>query len=306
MEKIPILILTGPTAVGKTSLSIKLAKKLNAEIVSADSMQIYKKMDIGSAKVKEEEMQGVKHHLIDVVEPDEEFTVSRFFDMAKDTILKIHSKSKLALITGGTGLYLNSLIYEMNFGDANSNQEIRDELNKIYQERGGGYLFEMLKNLDPDSANRIHPNNIKRVMRAIEINKMGGSMGDFSTDLEKSKLFDPKIFILNRDRQILYDRINLRVDIMLKEGLIDEVKNLSDLGYGRELTSMKAIGYKEVLDFFDDKIDLDTAVEKIKKGSRNYAKRQITWFKRYEDATWIDLDNNSEDDIINNIVKFYK
>lgn len=290
MDKIPVIILTGPTAVGKTKLSIELAKSLNAEIISADSMQIYRYMDIGSAKISHEEMEGVVHHLIDVVDPNEEFTVSEFKRLATEAIRDIHSRGKTPIVTGGTGLYLNSLIYDMDFGQKDSDPIIREELNKLYNQQGAEYMHDILKSYSEDVASRIHPNNVKRVIRAIEIFKQGGSLGDFSNDLKFNEEFDVKIVVLSRERSILYERINMRVDIMLNQGLIKEVENLHKMGYGKDLVSMKGIGYKEILDYFDGVYDMDRAIELIKQGSRQYAKRQVTWFKRYTDALVLNLD----------------
>lgn len=290
MNKIPVLILTGPTAVGKTKLSIELAKKYNSEIISADSMQIYKYMDIGSAKVTRVEMENIPHHLIDVVLPDEDFSVSEFRNMSTEKIKEINTKGKLPIITGGTGLYLNSIIYDMDFGKSMSDNKIREELRVILEENGTEYLHNILKSYSKEVANRIHPNNTKRVIRAIEVFKSGGDFGNFSNDLKLNPKYDIKVIVLNRDRKILYDRINKRVDIMFKSGLVDEVKKLYNMGYSKDLVSMKGIGYKEILDVFDGISDIESAKELIKQKSRNYAKRQITWFKKYENALWLDLD----------------
>lgn len=307
MNRIPILILTGPTAVGKTDLSIELAKKLNGEIISADSMQIYKYMDIGSAKVTKDEMQGIVHHLIDFLEPDEEFSVSEFKKMAEACIDDIHSRGKLPIIIGGTGLYLNSLLYDMEFANVNSDPKIRKELEDLHREHGNEYMHELLRSLSVEAADRIHPNNVVRVIRAIEICKLGGQISDFSTDLRENTKYLPTIIVLNRDRKVLYDRINLRVDIMMKKGLLEEVENLYKMGFTKNLTSMKAIGYKEVIDYFDGSVSLEQAIDQIKQGSRRYAKRQITWFKRYDKALWIDLDKITKlDDQINIIEKEIK
>lgn len=303
MNKIPVLILTGPTAVGKTDLSIKLAKKLNAEIISSDSMQIYKYMDIGSAKITKEEMDGVVHHVIDFVDPSKEYSVSEFKDCAERAIEDIHSRGKLPLITGGTGLYLNSIIYDMGFANVNSDSKIRKELEELYNKYGKEYMHNMLRSMSEKAADKIHPNNVIRVIRAIEICKLGGHIGDFSTDLKLNDKFDCKIVVLNRDRQVLYERINMRVDIMMEKGLIKEVEKLYEMGYGKELTSMKGIGYKEVIDYLDGKSTLEQAIDKIKQGTRRYAKRQITWFKRYENATWIDLDKIRDIDEQINIIE---
>ncbi|MDD7182768.1 tRNA (adenosine(37)-N6)-dimethylallyltransferase MiaA [Peptostreptococcus porci] len=294
MNKIPILILTGPTAVGKTKLSIELAKKYDAEIISADSMQIYKYMDIGSAKVTNEEMDNIPHHMIDIVEPDVDFSVSEFRDLATEKIKEIHSKGKLPIVTGGTGLYLNSLIYNMDFGNTFSDESIRDELRGILNKNGIEFLHDILKSYSPDVASRIHPNNTKRVIRAIEVFKLGGDFGDFSNDLKLNDDFDTKIVVLNRDRNVLYNRINLRVDLMFEAGLVEEVERLHNMGYSKDLVSMKGIGYKEIFDVLDGLTDMESAKNLIKQKSRNYAKRQITWFKKYDDALWLDMDKYSE------------
>lgn len=306
-DKIPILILTGPTAVGKTALSIELSKVLGGEIISADSMQIYRKMDIGSAKISQEEMDSVVHHMIDVVDPDEDFSVADFHDMASQIISDIHKRGKLAIVTGGTGLYLNSLVYDMDFGGTNSDPSVRKELEEILNDKGKDYLYRLLQDLSPEAAKRIHPNNTKRVIRAIEVYRTGGEMGDFSNDLKYNPKFDAKIIVLNKDRSILYDRINQRVDMMFDMGLLDEVKGLHQMGYTSQMQSMKGIGYKEVLEYFDGKMTLEESIDILKQGTRRYAKRQITWFKRYENALWLDLDKVTElDDQIEAIKDFIK
>lgn len=289
MKKIPLIILTGPTAVGKTALSIELAKDLNAEIISADSMQIYEYMDIGSAKVTKEEMDGVTHHMIDEVKPDFPFSVSEFQDRANKYIKEVANKGENVLVTGGTGLYLNSLIYNMDFAKSNGNSKIREELEKELKEKGIDYMHEKLKSLDSEAASRIHKNNTKRVIRALEVCLDGKKMQDFSNDLKYNEDYLPIIIVLNRDREILYDRINKRVDIMMEAGLVEEVKKLLDMGYDKNLISMQGIGYKEVVKYLEGEYTLDEAVEIIKRDSRRYAKRQITWFKRYKDSEWFDL-----------------
>lgn len=303
----PLIILTGPTAVGKTDLSIQLAKAIDAEIVSADSMQIYKYMDIGSAKVTEEEMQGVKHYLVDEIEPDMPFSVSEYKRMAEEYIDEISSRGKNVIVTGGTGLYLNSLIYDMDFGKSDANQELREELNKELEENGPAYMYEKLVSLDKDAAERIHPNNTKRVIRAIEVAMSGEKMNDFSKDLRYNEKYRPIIIVLNRDRQALYDRINLRVDIMLKNGLIEEVKGLLEKGYTKDMISMQGIGYKEIIKYFDGEYTLDEAIEIIKRDSRRYAKRQLTWFRRYEDAKWFEVDKfDSAEELKDAVVSYVK
>ena len=303
----PLIILTGPTAVGKTDLSIQLAKAVDAEIVSADSMQIYKYMDIGSAKVTEEEMQGVKHYLVDEIEPDMPFSVSEYKRMAEEYIDEISSRGKNVIVTGGTGLYLNSLIYDMDFGKSDANQELREELNKELEENGPAYMYEKLVSLDKETAERIHPNNTKRVIRAIEVAMSGEKMNDFSKDLRYNKKYRPIIIVLNRDRQALYDRINLRVDIMLKNGLIEEVKGLLEKGYTKDMISMQGIGYKEIIKYFEGEYTLDEAIEIIKRDSRRYAKRQLTWFRRYEDAKWFEIDKfDSAEELKDAVVSYVK
>ncbi|CDA09707.1 tRNA (adenosine(37)-N6)-dimethylallyltransferase MiaA [Intestinibacter bartlettii] len=308
MKKIPLIILTGPTAVGKTDLSIKLSKSLNAEIISADSMQIYKYMDIGSAKVTKEEMDGVVHYMIDEVTPDVPFSVSEFQMRSEKYIEEINKKGKNVLITGGTGLYLNSLIYNMDFAKSNANNEIREKLEQELKENGIDYMHEKLRGLDEEAANRIHKNNTKRVIRAIEVCMSGQKMNDFSKDLRYNEKYKPIIIVLNRDREVLYQRINKRVDIMLENGLLDEVKELLKMGYTKDMISMQGIGYKEMIKYLDGEYTYDEAIEIIKRDSRRYAKRQLTWFKRYQDAKWFDLDKYQDieilkEDIINHIEK---
>lgn len=308
MNKIPLIILTGPTAVGKTDLSIKLSKSLNAEIISADSMQIYKYMDIGSAKVTKEEMDGVIHYMIDEVTPDVPFSVSEFQMRSEKYIEEINKKGKNVLITGGTGLYLNSLIYNMDFAKSNANNEIREKLEQELKENGIDYMHEKLRGLDEEAANRIHKNNTKRVIRAIEVCMSGQKMNDFSKDLRYNEKYKPIIIVLNRDREVLYQRINKRVDIMLENGLLDEVKELLKMGYTKDMISMQGIGYKEMIKYLDGEYTYDEAIEIIKRDSRRYAKRQLTWFKRYQDAKWFDLDKYQDieilkEDIINHIEK---
>ena len=311
MKKIPLIILTGPTAVGKTALSIELAKDLNAEIISADSMQIYEYMDVGSAKVTKEEMDGVIHHLIDEVKPDYAFSVSEFQKRANKYIKDIDDRGKKVLVTGGTGLYLNSLIYDMDFAKSNSNSKLREELELELKENGIDYMHEKLRALDEDAANRIHKNNTKRVIRALEVCLDGKKMQDFSTDLRYNENYEPIIIVLNRDREVLYERINKRVDLMMENNLIDEVKHLLDIGYDKNLISMQGIGYKEIVKYLEGEYSLDEAIEIIKRDSRRYAKRQITWFKRYKESKWFDLDkyDNSEilkEDILNYIENIFK
>lgn len=305
MKKIPLVILTGPTAVGKTNLSIQLAKNLNMDIISADSMQIYKYMDIGSAKVKTDEMQGIKHYLIDEVNPDFSFSVSEFQKRANNYIDEIVKNNKIPLVIGGTGLYLNSLIYNMDFAKSDADNKLRESLRLELEEKGIDYMHNKLKELDEEAANRIHKNNTKRVIRALEVCLSGKKMSDFSNDLKLNEKYEPIIIVLNRDRSHLYKRIDMRVDLMIKEGLEDEVKKLISMGYTKDLISMQGIGYKEIIKYLDGEYSYDEAIEIIKRDSRRYAKRQLTWFRRYKDAMWFDLDEYKDEKILLNDVITY-
>ena len=305
MQKTPLIILTGPTAVGKTDLSIKLSKELNAEIISADSMQIYKYMDVGSAKVTKEEMDGVCHYLIDEVTPDYSFSVSEFQERANNYIKEITDKGKNVLVTGGTGLYLNSLIYNMDFAKSDANEELREQLRLELEENGIDYMHNKLRELDSDAADRIHKNNTKRVIRALEVALSGKKMNDFSNDLKINEKYKPIIIVLNREREHLYKRIDKRVDIMMENGLIDEVKNLLNMGYTKDMISMQGIGYKELIKYLEGEYELDEAIEIIKRDSRRYAKRQLTWFRRYDDAKWFNLDEYNDSEILKQDVISY-
>ena len=299
-----ILVLAGPTAVGKTELSIRLAKALNGEIVSTDSMQIYKGMDIGSAKITEEEMQGVKHHMLDVVEPDKAFSVADYKDMAEKAIKDILSRGKLPILTGGTGLYINALTCNMNFTESEKDDEYRDELSKLMDEEGPEYVHNMLKEIDLISYETIHPNNRKRVIRALEVYKLTGkpfSSYNAGDDLYKSK-YDVHYYVLNMDRAKLYERINKRVEIMYEKGLLDECIKLKKLGYTSSMQSMQGIGYKEVLLYLDGLITLEESMDMVKQGSRNYAKRQLTWFRKDPRAVFLNKDEMSDDEILDKIV----
>lgn len=289
MKKIPLIILTGPTAVGKTSLSIDIAKKFNCEIISSDSMQIYKYMNIGSAKVTEEEKEGIKHYLIDFVDPKENYSVSDFKEDASCAIEEISHKNKLTLVTGGTGLYLNSLIYDMDFAKADKDDEIREKYMKLVDELGPKKLHDLLREMDSQAAERIHPNNVKRVVRALEVVESGGVNRNFTKDLSLNDKYDPIIVVLDRDKEELNERIYKRVDMMFDQGLVDEVRSLLNKGYDRNHTSMQGIGYKEVIDYIDGLYSLDEVIEKIKISTRQYAKRQRTWFRRYKDKLYINF-----------------
>lgn len=304
MIKKDILVLGGPTAVGKTDLSIKLAKELNGEIISADSMQIYKYMDIGSAKVTKEEMNGVKHHLIDVVTPDKPFSVAEYKELGEKIIEDILNRKKLPIIAGGTGLYINALTCNMNFTEAQKDDEYRKFLEEKADKYGNEYIHELLKDIDEESYKNIHANNRKRVIRALEVYKLTGK--PFSSYGSGKDFYNYKYnvhyYVLNMDREKLYSRINKRVDIMMENGLEDECITLKKMGYTSSMQSMQGIGYKEMLYYLDNKISLDEAIEMIKKGSRNYAKRQLTWFRRDPRVKFLNKDELSDGEIIKKII----
>lgn len=299
-----ILIIAGPTAVGKTNLSIKLAKELNGEIVSTDSMQIYKYMDIGSAKVTKEEMEGVPHHMIDVVDPSTPFSVAEYKECATKCINDILSRDKLPILVGGTGLYINALTCNMNFTEAESDPEYRKELEELADANGNEFIHNMLKTIDPISYKEIHFNNRKRVIRALEVYKITNKpFSSFNSGDEFYNCqYDVRYYVLNMDRAKLYDRINLRVDIMLEKGLINECIKLKDMGYNSFMQSMQGIGYKEIFYYLENKISYSEAIEMIKQGSRNYAKRQLTWFRRDPRAIFLNKDVMNEEEIFERIV----
>lgn len=284
-----IIVMGGPTAVGKTEYAIGIAKSLGGEIVSCDSMQLYKYMDIGSAKPDKEELASVKHHLIDAVDPTEDFSVAKYQVMARNAIDDILSRGLIPIVTGGTGLYINSIIYDMDFSSASADMKLRNELQNLASEKGSEFVYNMLKEEDPEAAERIHPNNTKKVIRAIEACRLGNRIGDFKNDLIPYEKYDPIMFALTRDREELYDRINRRVDILLEKGLIDEVRRLQNMGLDIDDISMKGIGYKEVLAYLDGEYDSDFMLDLIKKNTRHYAKRQLTWLRRYEDMKFFNL-----------------
>lgn len=299
-----ILVIGGPTAVGKTELSIELAKRLNGEIISADSMQIYKYMDIGSAKVSKEEMNGVVHHLIDVVDPSINFSVADYKEQGEKTIKEIISRGKLPIIVGGTGLYINSLTCNMNFTEAEKDEEYRKELDKLANKHGNNYIHEMLKEIDPISYKEIHANNRKRVIRALEVYKLTGkpfSSYNAGEDFYKSEYY-VYYYVLTMDREKLYERINLRVDIMMEKGLLEECIKLKEMGYTSSMQSMQGIGYKEILYYLEGNVKLQEAINMIKQGSRNYAKRQLTWFRRDPRVTFLDKDKLSYVEILEKVI----
>lgn len=299
-----LLIIVGPTAVGKTDTAISLAKKLDGEIISADSMQIYRFMDIGTAKPTKEEQAGIPHHMMDFVDPDEAFSVAEFQNKATELIKVLSEKHKLPIVAGGTGLYVNSLMYKMDFTSTISNWALRNSLEKEAQLHGNLHIHSRLKEIDPKAADRIHPNNVKRVIRAIEVNyESGENIGDFKEDTIPNDEYSICMIGLTRNREELYDRVNKRVEIMLKQGLVGEVRGLLEKGYSKDLIAFKGLGYKEIIGYLEGKYDLDYAVEILKRDTRRYAKRQLTWFKRYQEANWFNLsDYTSSEKLINDIM----
>jgi len=293
MDKKPLIILTGPTSVGKTSLSISLAKRVNGEIISADSMQVYKGMDIGTAKIKPEEMDGVDHYLIDELEPDEEFSVVRFQQLANYYMEHIYAKGKIPILVGGTGFYIQAVLYDIDFAENDADSAYREYLYRLSEEHGSEYLHQLLKEQDPESAAAIHPNNVKRVIRALEYIKLTGERISEHNRQQRSKSspYNFCYFVLNKDRAALYDSINKRVDKMIEEGLLDEVKSLKAAGFSRDLVSMQGLGYKELLAYLEGECSLEEAIDILKRDTRHFAKRQITWFKREKDVTWINKDD---------------
>ncbi len=297
-HKNPLIILTGPTAVGKTDLSVQLAKKINGEIISADSMQVYKHMDIGSAKITKEEMDGVKHYLIDEFEPFDEFNVVIFKEYAKKYIEEIYKRGHVPILTGGTGFYLQAVLYDIDFTENESDNKIRKSLEKFYEENGVDALFEKLKAVDYESSLAIHKNNVKRVIRAIEFYEMTGEKISEHNEREKQKEspYNFCYFVLDDDRENLYKRIDKRVDIMIEKGLVDEVKKLVDMGCTKDMVSMQGLGYKEIIDYLNGNCTLEEAVYIIKRDTRHFAKRQLTWFKREKDVITVKKPDFSYDD----------
>lgn len=290
MNKIPLIVVLGPTASGKTGLSIELSKSLGGEIVSADSMQIYKYMDIGTAKPTKEEQKEAVHHLIDIVEPQNPYSVKEYTDVAHKCIEEIIDRGKIPIMCGGTGLYIDSVVNDVSFNETESDETFREELREIANKEGNGKLIEILSEFDKKSAEKIHPNNLKRVIRAIEFYKLTGIPISKHQEMTKAKesRYEPVMIGILHEREFLYDRINKRVDIMIKDGLIDEVNALKEMGLTSDMQSMQGIGYKEILAHLNNETTLDEAIWSVKQNSRNYAKRQLTWFKRNGRINWID------------------
>ncbi|MED3328176.1 tRNA (adenosine(37)-N6)-dimethylallyltransferase MiaA [Bacillus thuringiensis] len=286
-EKVAVII--GPTAVGKTKLSIDLAKALNGEIISGDSMQIYRTMDIGTAKVTQAEMDGIPHYMVDIKNPEDSFSVAEFQERVRKHIREITERGKLPIIVGGTGLYIQSVLFDYQFTDDAGDVIYREQMEKLALERGVEYVHKKLQEVDPESAERIHANNVRRVIRALEIfHTTGEKMSDQIEKQEKELLYDVSLIGLTMDREMLYDRINLRVDLMMEQGLLEEVEGLYNRGI-RDCQSIQAIGYKEIYDYFENRASLEDAVSQLKTNSRRYAKRQLTWFRNKMDVTWFDV-----------------
>lgn len=289
MEKKKLIVLTGPTAVGKTKLSIELAKRISGEIISADSMQVYKHMDIGSAKIRPEEMEDIPHFLVDELEPSEEFNVVVFQQKTKQYMEEIYKRGHIPILVGGTGFYIQAVLYDINFSKDDDNHEIREELENLAKEKGAEYLHKELRKIDPASAEAIHANNVKRVIRALEYYKLTGQkISEHNEEQRQNESpYDFSYFVLNDHREPLYERIDKRVDEMVAEGLIEEVQKLKNMGYNRSFVSMQGLGYKEILSYLDGEISLEEAVYILKRDTRHFAKRQITWFKREKEVIWV-------------------
>ena len=298
MNKPKVIIICGPTASGKTALSIELAKTINGEIVSCDSMQIYKDMDIGTAKPTAEEMQGIKHYLLDFIEPDKRYSVAEFKKDAEKAIEQILAKGKIPIVVGGTGLYVDSLIYGIEYQDIPLDEEYRNKLEQIANEKGLEVLYEKAKQIDEQAMKKISPNDKKRIMRVLEIYKATGK-NKTEQEMESRKnevKYDFKVFAINMDREVLYDRINKRVDIMIEQGLIEEVKNIIQK-YSEFPTAMQGLGYKEVVEYLNGKCSKEEMIEKIKMETRRYAKRQLTWFRKNKQTIWINGLNSKESNV---------
>ncbi len=300
MDKKPLIILTGPTAVGKTALSIALAKAINGEMISADSMQVYRGMDVGTAKIMPEEMQGIKHYLIDVLDPEEAFDVVTFQKMAKEALEEIYSKGKIPIVVGGTGFYIQALLYDIDFEQNDGDESYRCELTELLEKNGVDYLYDMLKQVDPASCETIHKNNHKRVIRALEFYHQTGLRISEHNEEQRMRTspYNFLFFVLNDDREKLYSRIEQRIDQMVDMGLLEEVLALKNKGCRRGMVSMDGLGYKEILDYLDGKCSLEDALYILKRDTRHFAKRQITWFKREKDVVWLNRPEFANDEEI--------
>ena len=307
MKKKPLVVLTGPTAVGKTKASIGLAKAIGGEIISADSMQVYEYMDIGSAKIRPEQMQGIPHYLVDILEPTQDFNVVLFQKYAKDAMAQIYAKGKIPILVGGTGFYIQSVLYDIDFTQNDEDTQLREELEQIAGQKGAEYLHQMLRECDPKSAEMIHANNVKRVIRAIEFYRQTGQRISEHNEQEREKTsaYDSRYFVLTDERGKLYANIDKRVDQMLEDGLVEEVRKLMEMGCKRESTAMQGLGYKEILAYLDGEYPLEEAVRILKRDTRHFAKRQLTWFRREKDTIWMNKDefDYNEDRILDEMLK---
>ncbi|WP_288175442.1 tRNA (adenosine(37)-N6)-dimethylallyltransferase MiaA [Sporofaciens musculi] len=308
--KKPLVVLTGPTAVGKTEISIKLAKEIGGEIISADSMQVYKHMDIGSAKILPEEMAGIPHFLVDELEPFEEFHVVRFQQMAKAAMEKIYARRHIPIVVGGTGFYIQALLYDVDFSENDGDASYRHELEEIARKEGGQVLHEKLRLVDKMAAEQIHANNVKRVIRALEFYHQTGQRISEHNERERQKEspYQFVYFVLNDDRKRLYERIDRRVDQMLKNGLVKEVAALKSMGCTRDMVSMQGLGYKEILAYLEGELSLKEAIYRLKRDTRHFAKRQITWFKREREVIWLNKDEYGydEDRILHDMIRYVR
>lgn len=298
MKKRPLIILTGPTAVGKTAASIGLAKAVGGEIISADSMQVYRQMDIGSAKITKEEMQGIPHYLVDVLDPEEAFNVVRFQELAKEAMEEIFRSGHIPIVVGGTGFYIQALLYDIDFTENDSDLSFREELEKKAREEGAESLHALLEKADPQAAAQIHPHNVKRVIRALEFNRKTGQKISEHNERERQKEspYNFAYFVLTDDRKALYERIDRRVDKMMEQGLLEEVRRLKDRGLPGDSVSMQGLGYKELFAYLEGEYSLEEAVRIIKRDTRHFAKRQLTWFRRERDVVWIDRQETGQDE----------
>ena len=310
MDKQKLVVITGPTAVGKTKLSIELAKRIGGEIISADSMQVYKYMNIGTDKISADKMEGVPHHLIDFLDPHEDFNVFIFQKLVKEAIEGITKRGKVPIIVGGTGFYIQAVLYDIDFTETDEDETYRHELEKRALEEGVHVLHEELRAVDPESADAIHENNSKRVIRALEYyKKTGRKISEHNTEQhQRTSPYDFKYFVLTDDREVLYSRIEKRVDQMIDEGLEAEVKELLAMDIPKEATSMQGLGYREMIGYLEGEYDLDRAVYLIKRNTRHFAKRQLTWFKRERDVLWIDKRgfNRNDEEILKEMIRIYE
>lgn len=307
MVKLPLVILTGPTAVGKTKLSVELAKRINGEIISADSMQVYRRMNIGTAKVTEDEKDNVPHHLIDILEPWEDFNVVAFQSYAKNAVKDILDRGKIPIVVGGTGFYIQALLYGIDFTENENDVSLRKQLEEESDKDGGIALHQYLMQVDPAAAKAIHPNNRKRVIRAVEFYKLTGQRISEHNEAQRMNetIYNSAYFVLNMDREKLYRRIDYRVDLMMKEGLVKEVQDLLAEGCTPNMISMQGLGYKEIIRYLNHEISLEEAVYILKRDTRHFAKRQLTWFRRERDVIWLNKDE-AESNVLNDIISSLK